>query len=91
MDYKIMDKYIADRLYEARVIKRITQEQITDKINNKLVDKDMKITRQTYSNYERGTFSIPQGILQATCEILGLDWISVFKEAQEYMFKEINK
>lgn len=89
MEYKKMDIYIGNELYKARVVKRITQEQITDSINKKIAQYDMSITRQSYSNYEHGTFSMPQGVLEACCDILGLDWRKIFNEAVEYMQKEV--
>lgn len=95
MDYKKMDEYIGNALFEARVIKRITQEEITDKINAKITEKGQKkITRQTYANYEHGIYSIPQGTLEVACNILGLEWRKIFTDAcnfmEDYVLKKEN-
>lgn len=92
MDYKKMDEYIGNALYEARVIKRITQEEITEKINKEIVKKNQrKISRQTYANYEHGIYSIPQGTLEVACNILNLDWKTIFKNACAFMEEYISK
>ena len=92
MNYKKMDEFIGNSLFEARVVKRITQEDITDRINVDLLRKGQKkISRQTYANYEHGTYSIPQGTLEIACNILGLNWRSVFKEACDFMEDYISK
>lgn len=91
MEYKKIDEYIGNELYKARVVKRITQEQITEIINKKLKKFDISITRQSYSYYERGEVSIPQGVLEVVCDELGLDWKKIFTEAVDYMKEGICK
>lgn len=92
MDYKKMDEYIGNALFEARVVKRITQEEITDKINTEIMKKGQKkISRQTYANYEHGIYSIPQGTLEVACNILSLDWKKVFVDACNFMENYISK
>lgn len=90
MEYKKLDEYIGNELYKARVVKRITQVQIVNTINKKLEKNGLSITRQAYSYYEHGMYSIPQGVFQIACKELGLDWKEVFSEAVEYMKKEVD-
>lgn len=86
MEYNKIDKYLGTKLFEARVVKRITQEDMVKHISNKyknLSSKKKGISRQMYSNYEKGTYSIPMDIFMIACEYLGLNWQEVFNDALE--------
>ena len=84
MKYDKIDKYLANKLYETRVVKRITQEDMTKNISAILKANGFKgIERTTYSHYECGIRSMPLEVLQASCKYLGLDWQTIFNEALE--------
>lgn len=96
MERSLFDKYLGNALYEARVVKRITQEDLTTRANyiwkakyNRKRQRDC--TRATYTRYEKGEFSMPMGFYKAACEVLDLDWKKVFKEAQNYELNHIDE
>lgn len=87
MNYKLMDEYIGNELFKARVVKRTTQQQVVDKIN---AIAKQKISRGIYSCYENGKYSMPQEIFVVACEILKLNHRKVFSDAIKYMNEHIN-
>lgn len=96
MERNLFDCYLGNTLYEARVVKRITQEELTKKANevwktkyNRKRQRDC--TRATYTRYEKGEFSMPMGFFKAACDVLELDWKTVFKEAQTYELNHIDE
>ena len=91
MDRSFFDEYLGNALYEARVVKRITQAEMTKMTNKKWLSRPDNnrvngFTRSTYTRYERGEISMPITYFKDACEILGLDWVQVFREAQNYEF-----
>lgn len=87
MKYEKIDKIIGNKIYEARVIKRITQEDMAENVSRILKANGYTsgITRAGYSHYEVGRRSMPLMVLQACCEYLKLDWQKLFNEALEEM------
>lgn len=85
MNYKNIDENIGNLIYQGRVVKRITQEELTNYVNEKVKNRNdlSPITRQSLSYYEHGTNSIPQGILEIVCNRLGLNWKDVYRKAVE--------
>lgn len=96
MDRSLFDEYLGNKLYEARVVRRISQEQMTE-MTNELWLSDPKChrkkgcTRSTYTRYERGEISMPIGFFKSACSVLHLDWKEVFKEAQDYEFSHLDE
>ena len=96
MNRSFFDEYLGNALYEARVVKRITQEQMTKMANEKWLSRPNNhrvngFARATYTRYERGEISMPITYFKDACEVLGLDWTQVFREAQNYEFKKIQE
>lgn len=85
MNYKKIDENIGNLIYQARVVKRITQEELTNYVNASIKEEDgiSPITRQSLSYYEHGINSIPQGILEIVCKKLNLNWKDVYRKAVE--------
>ena len=91
MDYKKMDEFIGNSLFEARVVKRITQEEMTKAISHRLINEENRkkgISQQAYSLYEKGERSMPSNIFTYACDYLGLDEIKIFNDACEYIKKK---
>lgn len=90
MNYEKIDKYLGQKLFEARVVKRITQEQMADMISVKYERlSGRKCTRQAYAYYEKGDRSMPVDIFRCACAVLNLDWATIFNEALENCKEEI--
>lgn len=87
MDYKKFDKYIGEQLLNARLDKRMTQEDLTKIINYELlINQNIRkkpISRQSYTNYELGKRSIPDDVFRCACASLSLNASVVFKKASE--------
>lgn len=84
MEYNKIDTYLGNKLFEARVVKRITQEELSDKISSKykqLSGKKKGISRQMYAFYEKGVYSMPIDVFRIACDILGLKWKEIFNDA----------
>ena len=87
MDFSKFDQYLGNALYEARSVKRITQEDMAKAISKKMKKngRTKGITRSAYSFYENGERSMPSDVFTYACEILGVDEIKVFNEACDYV------
>lgn len=79
----LFDKAIGDILFRARVVKRITQDQMATLISQELKkgDRINGISRGAYAFYERGERSMPIDIFIISCKILGLEWRTEFNNA----------
>lgn len=91
MNYTKFDQYLGNALFEARVVKRITQDDMKKEITRRLIAEDGRkkgISRQAYSLYEKGERSMPDNIFTYACDYLGLDEIKVFNDACEYIKKK---
>ena len=96
MDRRLFDRYLGNALYEARVVKRITQSEISKKANEVWLNKyspnrKKGASRSTYTRYESGEISMPMGFFKSACDVLGLDWRKVFSEAQHYEMNHIDE
>lgn len=96
MDRSYFDVYLGNALFEARVVKRISQEQMANMTNEVwLSDPDCQrkngCSRSTYTRYERGEISMPMGFYKSACKVLNLDWKQLFKEAQAFEFNHIDE
>ncbi len=89
MDFTEFDKAIGQALFEARVVKRITQTMMAEQISKRLIAGGRKkgISQQAYALYEKGERSMPTDTFKAACNVLGLEWAKVFNNACEE-FKE---
>ena len=93
MNYSKFDSYLGETIRNARVIKRITQDDMAKKISNIMkTDYGYKkgMSRAALSYYENGDRSMPDYIFTIACNILGLDEIKVFNDACEYIKKKEN-
>ena len=93
MDYSKFDQFLGNALYEARVVKKIAQEDMAKEISKRLIKDDGRkkgISQQAYSLYEKGERSMPSNIFTYACEYLKLDEIKVFNDACEYIKKKEN-
>lgn len=92
MEYNKIDTFLGNALFEARVVKRITQEEITEKISQEYKESSGKkkgISRQMYAYYEKGIYSMPLDIFQIACKVLGLNWKKVFNDGLEKCKEDI--
>ena len=87
MEFGKVDEFVGDKLYCARVVRRLTQADMAKMISAKLKEHGKKkgITRQAYSFYEKGERSMPMDIFTYACEILSLDRNAIFNEALDYI------
>ena len=83
MDYTKIDEYIGDKLYCARVVRRLTQKDMADLITLKMKETGKKkgISRQAYAFYEKGERSIPMEVFTIACEVLSLNRNQIFNDA----------
>ena len=84
MDFNNFDAYIGDKLYIARVTKRLTQDDVAKRISTRLKEKGTRkngISRQAYAFYEKGERSMPMDVYACACEVLSLDKYEVFNSA----------
>lgn len=90
MDFKKFDTYIGNSLYDARVLKRLTQPQLAELISKRLKaigKRKNGISRQRYATYEKGEISMPEDIYDVVCEILNIDRNDLFNRAIEQLKK----
>ena len=87
MKFDKFDVYLGDKLYCARVVKRMTQEEMARLISVKLKDSGKKkgISQQAYAYYEKGERSMPWDVFTFACEILKLDRNAIFNEACDHI------
>lgn len=91
MNYSKFDSYLGETIRNARVVKRITQDDMAKKISNKMkTDYGYKkgMSRAALSYYENGDRSMPDFVFSIACDILDLDENKVFNEACEYIKKK---
>lgn len=81
-DYKIIDEYIGNVLKTKRLEQNIGLVEMAEKVGT---------YKQRYSNFETGFNSFPLDIYKEVCEILHVDAVKLFEEAQEYLKKETFK
>ena len=83
MDYTKADEFIGDKLYCARVVRRLTQKDMAELISIKMKEsgKQRGISRQAYAFYEKGERSMPMEVFTIACEILSLNRNQIFNEA----------
>ena len=96
MDRRYFDESLGNSLYEARVLKRLTQEQLTENANKiwlKEFEPNRKngCSRSVYVRYEKGEVSMPINFYKAACKALGIDWIETFRKAQDYELNMVTK
>ena len=92
MDRRYFDEYLGNALYTGRVVRRLSQEQFVDKANEVWITKynterKKGCSRSVYARYESGDVSMPFGFFKASCEVLHIDWVKTFKDAQDYELK----
>lgn len=87
MNYEKFDVYLGYQIYCARVVKKITQDQMSKMISAKMKESGLKkgISRQAYSFYEKGERSMPMHIFTYACEILDLDRNAIFNDACDHL------
>lgn len=76
MKYEIMDKYIGEKLAEARAHKGESLATTGEHVG---------LNRQTFYNYEKGARTMPIDVYVRVCRYFGIDAEELFKEAQDYM------
>lgn len=86
MDYTQFDRFLGNSLYEARVVQRLTQEDVAKAISKELKKhgKAKGITRSAYSFYENGERSMPTDVFSYACEFLGLNENEIFNKACDH-------
>lgn len=90
MKFTKFDKYLGQKLFESRVVKKISQDQMADMISVKYEKlSGRKCSRQAYNFYEAGKRSMPIDIFRIACDILHLDWRVIFNDALENCKEEI--
>lgn len=92
MNYKNIDEKIGNIIFSKRVVKRITQEQLTTEINKQLELKGMPtITRQSLSYYEHGVNSMPEEVFEICCSVLKINSKYTFiKALLQFIIQEVN-
>ena len=87
MKFDKFDFYIGDKLYCARVVKRLTQNDMAKMISKKMKEDGRKkgISQQSYAYYEKGERSIPMDVFTYACNILSIDRNKLFNEACDYI------
>ena len=87
MKLEKFDIYIGDKLYCARVVKRITQAEMAKMITDRLRENGKRrgVSQQAYAYYEKGARSMPWDVFTYACEILLLDRNAIFNEACDYL------
>lgn len=87
MDFERFDVYLGEKLYVARVTRRLTQEEMAKLISEKMKANGKKkgISRQAYAFYEKGSRSMPMSIFTYACEILSLNRNDIFNEACDHL------
>lgn len=82
-----MDKFLGNAIFEARVVRRLTQEDMAKAISEIMIENGKKkgISRQAYNCYELGNRSMPDVVFQSACKYLGLNWKTIFNEALEQL------
>lgn len=83
MKFIEFDKYIGNQLRAARVVRRISQEEMAKLISQKMKKQGYKkgIGRTGYAFYETGERSMPETIYSIACDILNLDEDLLFDQA----------
>ena len=83
MEFNKFDIEIGKRLYEARVLKRLTQEQASVLISQCMKQQGFKkgISRQAYAFYESGKRSMPLEVYKVACNILDINYVETFNRA----------
>lgn len=91
MNYTKFDEYLGGAIRDARVLKRISQEEMAKVISSKMKAQygyKKGISRAALSFYENGERSMPDYIFTIACNYLGLDEIKIFNDACEYIKKK---
>ena len=94
MEFNKFDIEIGSRLYEARVLKRLTQEGVSKSISERMKQKGFKkgISRQAYAFYESGQRSMPLEVYKIACNVLDIDCVETFNRACDALkIKEENE
>ena len=95
MDRRFFDVCIGNQIYEARVLHRLTQEQLVLYANQAWLsrnpDRKKGCSRSVYVRYEKGEVSMPMNFFKSVCEVLGLEWKDVYKKALDYEYEMISK
>lgn len=79
------DEYIGEKIYQKRVLKHITQDEMAKLITAKYKKKCGKsCSRPALGFYELGQRSMPKDLFVIICGLLDLDWKEVFNEALDY-------
>ena len=87
MRFEKFNVYLGEKLYCARVVRRMTQNDMVKLISAKMKENGGKkgISQQSYAYYEKGERSIPWDVFTYACEILSLDRNTLFNEACDYI------
>lgn len=87
MKFEKFDVFLGDKLYCARVVKRLTQDEMAKLISTKLRNSGRKkgISQQSYAYYEKGERSMPWDVFTFACDILELNRNEIFNEACDYI------
>lgn len=82
MDYTVADVFIGNKFKELRINKGLTIEGFANRI---------PISKVTYYFYETGKRSMPFDIFKKGCRILGVNYVTLFEDAQKELLKSIKK